>query len=197
MALDLNFNTMLASRRMILGRTALSAAAVAMLGGQEAMAAGMRKGSKMSSSDVDILNVALGLEHEAIAAYQLGAESGLLTPSVLGVAVAFQSHHKQHRDALIGTIQKMGGKAVMSKSNGDYAAALNAGSLKNQTDVLRLAQKLERGAANAYIGVIPSFGSKELAQISARLAADETMHWTALSSALGDALPTSALSFGA
>ena len=86
---------------------------------------------------------------------------------------------------------------MAAKSDADVAKALNAAALKNQTDVLRLAQRLERGAANAYIGVIPSLEDKGLAQVAARLAADETMHWVALSGALGDALPTKALSFGA
>ena len=39
--------------------------------------------------------------------------------------------------------------------------------------------------------------AKDLAKVAARLAADETMHWTALSSALGRSLPGGALSFGA
>ena len=150
-----------------------------------------------SEGDVNTLNVALGLEHEAINAYQLGAESGLLEKPVLQVAVLFQSHHKVHRDALASTIQKLGGKPVEEKSMNDYAMALNAGSLKNQGDVLHLAARLEKGAANAYLGVIPSFGDNGLKQVSARLAADETMHWTALASALGENLPTKALTFGA
>lgn len=61
------------------------------------------------------MNVALGLEHEAINAYQIGAESGLLDKGTLGVAVGFQSDHKFHRDALIATIKKLGGKAVAEK----------------------------------------------------------------------------------
>jgi hypothetical protein len=157
----------------------------------------MAASNSASAADVDILNVALGLEHEAINAYQLGAESGLLDKPVLDVAVLFQSHHKAHRDALISTIQKMGGKAVAEKPIGDYATALNAGSLKNQGDVLQLAARLEKGAANAYLGVIPSFNDNGLKQVSARLAADETMHWTALASALGQSLPSKALTFGA
>ena len=90
------------------GTLSLSAAAVAVMGGCESMAAS----SSATAADVDILNVALGLEHEAINAYQLGAESGLLEKPVLDVAVLFQSHHKAHRDALVATIQKMGGKPV-------------------------------------------------------------------------------------
>jgi rubrerythrin len=86
---------------------------------------------------------------------------------------------------------------VPAKSDAEVAQALNAASLKSQTDVLRLAQRLEKGAANAYIGVIPSFGDRNLAQVSARLAADEAMHWTVLTQALKDPLPAKALSFGA
>ena len=175
------------------GTLGLSAAAIAVLGGCESMAAS----KSANAGDVDILNVALGLEHEAINAYQLGAESGLLQEPVLKVAVLFQSHHKAHRDALVATIQKLGGAPVAAKSMNEYATALNASSLKSQTDVLQLAARLEKGAANAYLGVIPSFSDGGLKQVSARLAADETMHWTALAGALGENLPTKALTFGA
>jgi fructose-1,6-bisphosphatase/sedoheptulose 1,7-bisphosphatase-like protein len=180
------------------GVSVLSASAVALLAGCEKMAAAQgSNGSSNVAGDVGILNTALSLEHEAISAYQLGATSGLLQKPVLEVAVMFQTHHKEHRDALIAAIRKFGGTPVAAKSDAEVAQALNAAALKNQTDVLRLAQRLEKGAANAYIGVIPSFGDRALAQVSARLAADETMHWTVLSQALQDPLPAKALSFGA
>lgn len=183
------------SRRAFMGRTGtLSAVAVALLAGQDAMAQGM---AGDMSQDVKILNVALGLEHEAINAYQLGAGSGLLQKPVLDIAVQFQGHHKSHRDALMATIQKMGGKPVMELKLEDYAKALKADTLRNQADVLDLAARLELGAINAYLGVIPAFGSKDLAKIAGRLAADETMHFTILTNALGRSLPTGALSFGA
>jgi Ferritin-like domain len=188
---------MIQQRRFFLARTGqmtLSAAAIAALAGT---ATGAVAQSTTMGQDVDILNIALGLEHEAINAYQLGATSGLLQKPVLDVAVLFQSHHKGHRDALIATIQKMGGKPVAEKSLDEYAKALNAASLKSQADVLMLAAKLELGATNAYLGVIPAFKEGKLGQVAARLAADETMHWTALSSALGKSLPSGALSFGA
>lgn len=185
------------ARRNFLGRStgiALSGAAVALLAGNSRLAVAA---TGNPSGDVNILNVALGLEHEAIAAYQVGAESGLLQKPVLDTAVLFQSHHKQHRDALVATIEKLGGKPVIAKSNGDYAASLGAGGLKSQTDILNLAARLELGAANAYIGVIPAFSEKDLAKVAARLAADETMHWSLLANALGKPVPMAALSFGA
>ena len=175
-----------------MGVATISASTLALLGGNEALAA-MSKGSE---GDVAILNVALGLEHEAINAYQLGAGSGLLQKPVLDVAVKFQSDHKAHRDALVATIKKLGGTPVAEKSLDDYAKALNAASLKSQADVLDLAAKLELGAVNAYLGVIPGLGDKELGKVAARLAADETLHWTTLNSALGRPLP-GPLSFGA
>jgi rubrerythrin len=86
---------------------------------------------------------------------------------------------------------------VAEKSLDDYAKALNAAALKSQSDVLMLAARLELGATNAYLGVIPAFKDNKLGQVAARLAADETMHWTVLSQALGEMLPAGALSFGA
>lgn len=186
------------SRRALFGQAALSATAVALLAGVSgATARSAFAASGDMAGDTGILNVALALEHEAIAAYSLGAGSGLLKPGTLGVAVQFQGHHKAHRDALMSTIVKMGGKPVAAKSDADYAKALNAAALKSEVDVVRLAARLEKGAANAYLGVIPAFQNKDLAQVSARLAADEVMHWTELNGALGDALPKEALSFGA
>lgn len=191
----LSHSTPISSRRAFMGRTGtLSAVALALLAGKDALAQGM--GGDVSK-DVGILNVALGLEHEAINAYQLGAGSGLLQKPVLDIAVQFQGHHKAHRDALIATIQKMGGVPVTEKKLEDYAKALNAGALRNQGDVLDLAARLELGAINAYLGVIPAFGSKDLAKVAGRLAADETLHFTILTNALGRPLPAGALTFGA
>ena len=188
-----------ASRRSFLsssGQLTLSAAAIALLAGESTRALAQSSMGDMGK-DVAILNVALGLEHEAIAAYQLGTGSGLLSKDVLGVAVAFQGHHKAHRDALVATIEKMGGTPVAEKKLDDYAKALDAGAIKSQGDILMLASRLELGATNAYLGVIPAFKDGKLGQVAARLAADETMHWTVLSQALGRMLPGGALSFGA
>lgn len=183
-------------RRVFLGKAGgatLSLAAMALLAGNEALAQGASGGMQ----DVNILNVALGLEHEAINAYQLGAQSGLLTKAVLDVAVLFQGHHKGHRDALAATIRKLGGAPVAEKSLDEYAKALRADTLKSQGDVLELAARLELGATNAYLGVIPSFKDTGLAKVAARLASDETMHWSILSNALNKPLPMAALTFGA
>jgi len=184
------------ARRMFLGNTAklaLSATAITLLGGRESLG---KTSSDEASKDVDILNVALGLEYEGINAYQIGAESGLLQKPVLDIAVKFQSDHKVHRDILIATIQNLGGKPVEEKKLNEYAKALKADTLKSQNDVLDLAARLELGAINAYLGVIPSFKDTALAKVAGRLAADETVHWTILNNTLGRPLPQ-AFAFGA
>ena len=99
---------LLTSRRRLLGgigTATLSATAVALLAGCESMAKAKTPQQAMAdpAGDVATLNVALGLEQEAIAAYQLGAESNLLQKPVLEVAVLFQSHHKEHAGALEAT----------------------------------------------------------------------------------------------
>jgi len=185
------------ARRLFLqqtGATALSATAIALLSGCESMA---QTKTQSANQDINILNVALGLEHEGIAAYQLGAESGLLQKPVLETAVLFQSHHKAHRDLLVVTIEKLGGRPVQPRPMAEYAKGLKADTLKTQADVLILAARLELGATNAYLGVIPALKDAELSKVAARLAADETMHWTALNGVLARALPQNALTFGA
>ena len=185
------------ARRNFLGTTSratLSAAAVLMLSGREALAQGT---ASNAASDAAILNVALGLEYQAIAAYTLGAQSGLLGKPALDLALYNQAHHKAHRDLLAATVTKLGGTPVAEKPLGEYATALNAGSIKTAGDIIDLALKLELGATNAYLGVIPSFKDAQLAKVSGRLAAEECSHYIALLGAAGKPLPLGPLSFGA
>src|SRR6185503_2014770 len=141
---DLTRISTIHGRRSFLGTATLSAAALALLSGKDALAAS-HAGAMKESGDVAILNVALGLEHEGINAYQLGAQSGLLQKPVLDVAVRFQADHKEHRDALIAAIRKLGGKPVEPRPLAEYARALKAETLKSQADVLSLAARLELG----------------------------------------------------
>jgi hypothetical protein len=187
------------SRRGFMGRgttATLSVAGLSVLsGGAFSMAS--RKGAKEDpAADAGLINTALSLEHEGIAAYQIAAESGFLDDAVLQVGILFQSHHKGHRDELIKSVRELGGIPVEAKSIGEYATALGADQLKSQADILQLAIGLELGAANAYLGVIPSLNDQEYGHLFARLAADEAMHWTALKGAVGEALPQNALYFG-
>lgn len=183
--------SVLSRRRALAGSgLVLSAAAVALLGGRDALAAGSKAAADVEA-DVRILNTALGAEYEAVAAYQVGAESGLLSKDVLGVAVAFQGHHKEHAAAITATVQKLGGQAVVAKSKYSFAVE----KLKSQADVLRFAAGLEKGAISAYLGAVPLFADKALAQVAASILGDEAMHWAVLRQVLGEtAVPTAFMS---
>lgn len=172
------------SRRRALAGSGLvlSAAAMALLGGRDALAAGTKASAADIEADVRILNTALGAEYEAVAAYQVGAESGLLGKDVLGVAVAFQGHQKEHAAAIAATLRKLGGEAAAAKSK--YSFPVD--KLKSQADVLRFAAGLEKGAISAYLGAVPLFADKALAQVAASILGDEAMHWAVLRQVLGE-----------
>lgn len=174
---------MVPNRRLFLGSAALlSGAAVALLAGRDALAAGDARGAKSAASDAAILNTALGAELEAVAAYQVAGESGLLEKPVLALASQFQGHHREHADLLAKTVSKLGGKPVAAKSQ--YAFPTE--KLKSQADVLRFAAQLEKGAVSAYLNAVPVFDNRDLAKAAASILGDEAMHWAVLRQAVGE-----------
>ena len=171
----------LPDRRSFLHAGTLSAAAVALLAGSRTLIASEKPTEGSVVNDIEILNSALGAEYEAVAAYQVGAESALLKPDVLKLAVQFQGHHKAHVAVLAGTVKKLGGVAVEPKPRYDFPVQ----SLKRQDDVLEFAAGLEKGAVSAYLNAVPLFGSGDLAKAAASILGDEAMHWAVLRHALG------------
>lgn len=162
------------------GALTFSGVAVAMLGGRStALASGTADDAV--EQDIRVLNTAIAAEHEAVAAYQVGAESGLLETGVLKVAVTFQGHHKAHVDALVKAVRSLGGTDVHAREAYDFPVE----KLKKQADVLQFAAGLERGAVSAYAGAIPVFGNRDLSAAAASILADEAMHWAVLRNALG------------
>ena len=176
-----NETSAIAVRRNFLGKSGLilSGAAIALLAGKDALAA---KGGESTEQDIRILNTAIGAELEAIAAYQVGAESGLLQAPVLALAVTFQGHHKEHADILSKTIVKLGGKPAVAKAKYNFPTE----KLKTQADVLQFAASLEKGAVSAYLNAVPLFGNPDLAKAAASILGDEAMHWAILRNALGE-----------
>lgn len=171
------------SRRRFLGESGLvlSASAIALLAGCENLAAA-QKGEGSAANDIAILNAALAAEREGIAAYQLGADSGLLDASTKLLALKFQGHHKAHADLIAATISKLGGNPGEPKRKYDFPVD----KLKSQADVVRFAAQLEQGAVSAYLGAVPQFGNRELSQAAASILGDEAMHLAILRGALGE-----------
>ncbi len=178
------------------GSATLTAAGVAALANIAAPRGALAREDN-PEADAQLLNTALGLEYEGIGAYELAIGSGLLQAAVKETASLFQSHHQQHAEELAKAVGSLGGKPVAPKSLDDYAKSLNAAALKDQNDIIALALRLERGAAEGYLGLLPSFGDPDFGHLAARIAADETMHWTALTLASNGLLPVDGLTFGA
>ncbi|TWT10301.1 ferritin-like domain-containing protein [Reyranella sp. CPCC 100927] len=178
------------------GAATLTVAGITALLGSRGAALAQKRNAN-AAQDVGLLNAAIALEHEGIAAYTIAAGSGLLQPAVVKIGVTFRGHHQRHRDELVRAVTALGGRPAAARSDAEYATALNAGALKNQTDVLRLALRLERGAANAYLGLIPSLSTAEQHQLAARMAGDEAFHAAILGNAVGDPIPADGLMFGA
>lgn len=191
-------NRLFEPRRQLLRGSAgvLTIAGVTALIGSQGSALAQKRNAN-AGQDVGLLNAAIALEHEGIAAYTIAAGSGLLEPAVARIGVTFRGHHQRHRDELIRAVTALGGKPAAAHSDAEYAKALNAATLKNQTDVLRLALRLERGAANAYLGLIPSLSTAHQHQLAARMAGDEAFHVAILGNALGEPIPAEGLMFGA
>ena len=169
------------SRRTLLRSGTLSAAAIGLLAGAPALLV-PRRVEAAAEQDVRILNSAVSAEYEAIAAYQVGAESGLLKKPVLDLAVQFQGQHKEHADLLVSTVRKLGGSPAEAKAKYQFPVE----KLKTQDDVLRFAAGLEKGAVGAYLGAIPILGSGDLAKAAASILGDEAMHWAVLLYVLGE-----------
>jgi rubrerythrin len=172
------------SRRSFLGgatSATLSATAIGLLASAPALIP-RRARAETGEQDIRILNTALGAEHEAVAAYQVGAESGLLEKAALDLAVQFQGQHKEHVDLLAATVSKLGGDPVAAKATYTFPVE----KLKTQEDVLRFAAGLEKGAVSAYLGAVPILGSGDLARAAASILGDEAMHWAVLRYVLGE-----------
>jgi len=162
-------------------RASLSATAIALLAGQPRLLQAATTSESQLGDDIRILSSALAAEREAIAAYQLGADSGLLDSGTRKIALQFQGHHGAHAGVLTDTIQQLGGSAPEAPTRYDFPTD----QLHQQRDVLVFAASLERGAVSAYAGAIAAFDNRDLAKAAASILADEAMHWAILRQALG------------
>jgi hypothetical protein len=184
------------NRRGLLTGMALSTAGLTALAGV-ATPAYAKKAKSNPAQDANLLNAAIALEHEGIGAYAIALGSGLIPPAAVGLVTSFQGHHKQHRDELAAAIRRLGAVPAESKSIDEYAKDLNAGAITGLVDIQRLALRLERGAANAYLGLIGPIQDSALHLMLARFAADEATHATVFILDLKEMIPTQAPLYGA
>jgi hypothetical protein len=195
----------LARRRFIAiaGTAALTATTAGLLAAGSALGAEAKPKPKTATSatpktsTAQSLNRVLGLEWELVAAYAWFRRSGLLSTAATAYAENFLGHHQAHVERLSGAIKAAGGKPVPAKSDAAYIASLKLSALKSPQDIMKLALRLEKGAADAYLGMVASLPNLALAQVVARLGADNAMHWGVIADGLGTPMPQKAMSFGA
>lgn len=157
---------------------------------------GVMASTLVRPNDVGVIQTALALEHEGIAAYRIAGGSGLLSTGTRKLAVVFMGHHQAHRDSLAKLVTAAGGRPIEPKTDAQYIAELQLGTLKSEADVVALATKLERGAASAYIGQITALKDPGLSKLFASISVDEAVHWTTLNNAAGTPIPAAAYVFG-
>jgi len=128
------------SRRAFLAISgaALSGAGVALLAGKDALAAAADKSAIRPTTSRP--QSALAADSSAIAAYGVGAGSGLLTGPVLALATTFQGHHKPARGRAAGAVHPARRKPATAKPSYHFAVE----TLKTQNDVLRLLRILRK-----------------------------------------------------
>src|SRR3546814_16123677 len=94
-------------------RNFLAHAGMAALGvGASSLLPGRAVAAATPPDDIGVIQTALTLEHEGIAAYQIAGKSGLLSPGTLKLALVFLGHHQAHRESLAKLVADAGGKPV-------------------------------------------------------------------------------------
>jgi rubrerythrin len=128
-------------------------------------------------NDIVVLNSALDLEHQAVAAYTAALD--VLTGDNLRAARQFRDHERQHAVRLAAAIKEIGGKANAARAKYSFPR------LDSEQAVLRFASKLENTAISAYIDAIPRLNDPDLRAAGASIMANEAEHLAALNAALG------------
>ena len=176
----------IASRRHLIagaGGLALTGAALSLLSGCAGIAIGETK-SGGAVDDAAIVNSVLGLEYQAVAAYDAALAGGALAEPDAAMARAFRADHAKHAAAMVRTVIRLQGKPVAARAASDYRFA--AAELTSRDDALRFLVAFEQGLALAYLGAVPAFAERDLAKGAAGILGVESMHWGALRRALGE-----------
>jgi hypothetical protein len=177
-----------ASRRHIIagaGRLTIGAAALGIVAGCTTMAAVEPKRAGDGRDDVALLNNVLGLEYEAVAAYEAALAGGALSDKMAALAHAFQDDHAKHAAALARAVTRLQGKPVGPRPAVDYS--FSPAGLTSGEDAMRFLLGFEQGLALAHLGAVPAFADNQLAKGAAGILGIEAMHWSSLRSALGEA----------
>ena len=131
--------------------------------GSQSLKAQVHNSAPVLSTDVDLLNALLHLEHWGIAAYTAGTP--LLAPAVTKAGALFLNDELSHAGALAGLVRAAGGKPIRP------APSYPLGRPRSSEDVLRLLHTIENAQLSAYLNAItrlePGFVKSSVASILA------------------------------
>jgi hypothetical protein len=168
------------SRRRLIARAGI--AALGLVAGCTGVAPAPPRSAAVD--DAALLDNLLGLEYEAVAAYDAALAAGAIGATEGALARAFQADHAKHAEALVRAIVRLRDKPVAARAPQDYRFA--AGALRQRDDALSFLLGFEQGLALAHLGAVPAFADRDLAKGAAGILGIETIHWSALRSALGE-----------
>jgi hypothetical protein len=172
-------------RRLIAGAGGLTVgvAALGIVAGCTTMA-GVETKTSGKGDDAAILNNLLGLEYEAVAAYDAALAGGALAAPEAALARSFQADHAKHAEALTRGVIRLQDRPVAARPQTEYR--FSSAVLANRDEAVRFLIGVEQGLALAHLGAVPGFAEKNLAKGAAGILGIETMHWSSLRQALGE-----------
>jgi rubrerythrin len=131
-------------------------------------------------SDVEILNFALTLEYLETAYYtQALKQLGGLSGEVTSLATEIRDNEAEHVDALMQTIEDLGGTPVKAP------AVAFGNAFASEKSFLELAQTLEDTGVSAYNGAAPAIESAEVLGAAGSIVQVEARHAAAIRSLNG------------
>lgn len=138
--------------------------------------------------DVVLANTALSLEILAVDAYQIIIESPLVeTAAFVDAATLFQSHHAEHRDALVATVEAVEATPFTTANPVVKAALVDplVFAAAGEGDLIRLAYDLEQAAAQTYVYAATALSTPRLRSTVMTIGGIASRHATILD-ALGE-----------
>ncbi len=164
-------------RRVMLAAGAGLAGAVLAACGSQSIRQQVHNSQPALSTDVDLLNSLLHVEHVGIAAYTAGIP--LLAQPTAQAGQLFLNDELSHAGDLAGLVREAGGKPIKP------APSYVLGHPRNSEEVLMLLHAVERAQITAYLNAIPRLEPGVVKQQVASILANDAQHVAVVRAALG------------